>query len=151
VSKYGEPRTDAGLPADYCGAWDRSNESQRRSATERGYPPGVIRAPGAPYIVSEKFGRYETVQAVLGATTAFTELGRFSGIPDQVDVWASAAGLDVRLRDTAFPEESAVRTIANDWVRNVAARRVVEARDPAGAGGQTVSVVGKWAEPSGEH
>jgi hypothetical protein len=151
VSKYGEPRTDAGLPADYCGAGDETRKRFGVLATERGYPPGVIRAPGAAYIVSEKFGRYETVQAVLGATTTFTELGRFSGTPDQVDIWASAAGLDVRLRDTAFPEESAVRTIANDWVRNVAARRVVEARDPAGAGGQTVSVVGKWAEASGEH
>jgi hypothetical protein len=151
VTKFATPRTDAGLDTGYCGAWDRSNESQRKAATERGYPPGQPRDPGAPFIVSEKFGRYETIQAVLGATTTFTELGRFSGTPDQVDVWASAANLDVRFKDTATPEESAVKTIANDWVRNVNARRIVEARDPAGAGGQTVSVLGKWAESSGEH
>jgi len=151
VSKFATPRTDAGLPASYCGAGDESDDSQRRAAIDRGYPAGVIRAPGAAYIASEKFGRYETVQGVIPAGTAFSEIGRFSGTPDQVDVWASAAGLDVRFADTATPEESAVRTIANDWVRNVAARRIVQARDPAGAGGQTVSVLGKWAESSGEH
>lgn len=108
--------------------------------------PPRARAGGAPPITSEKFERYETLTLTLAANALFQEVGRFSGTPDAIDVWASAAGLNVRLSDLAVNEISAVVTVANDTLHTHISRRIVEAQDPAGGGTQSVRVTGKWAE-----
>lgn len=90
----------------------------------------------------------QTISAVIPAGTAFSELGRFAGTPDNIDLWASAAGMEVKLADVALNEDGFFNTQANANFRTYMTRRIVLARDPAGTGGQTITAVGKWAEPN---
>lgn len=110
-------------------------------------PPERNYANGAPPVVSEKHERYETLSLTLAANATFQEVGRFSGTPDAIDIWASAANLNVRLSDLAVVEVSVVKTEANQTLHTNISRRLVEVQDPAGTGTQSVYVTGKWAEP----
>lgn len=110
-----------------------------------GFPPERGRGYGPAPLVAEKFNRYETIAVTLGATAVFTEVGRFSGYPDAIDIWCNTAGMEVKLTDLELREESAISTEANTTIHTSISRRVVSARDPAGAGGQLLRVVGKWA------
>lgn len=109
-------------------------------------PPARTRAGGAPPITSEKFARYETIETTIAAGTDFLEQGRFSGTPDAIDIWCSAAGMQVQLADLAVNEVSSFNTEANATLSTYVSRRLVLARDPAGTGGQLLRVTGKWAE-----
>lgn len=109
-------------------------------------PPDRQRPNGNRPGVAEKHERYETLTLTLAANALFQEVGRFSGTPDAIDIWASAAGLNIRLSDLAVNEVSSVVTQANSTLETHISRRIVEAQDPTGAGTQTVHVTGKWAE-----
>lgn len=109
-------------------------------------PPERHYANGAAPVVSEKHERYEHISGTLAASTTFQEIGRFSGTPDSIDLTASASGMEIRLADVARNEVSSYLTTANVTIETHVSRRIVEARDPAGTGGQTVRAIGKWAE-----
>ncbi len=98
-------------------------------------------APGAP----EKFERYETITFTLAAVAAVQAAGRFSGTPDGIDLFASAAGVDVFLADQVGREESSIRLPALLWVETRLSRRMVFVQDTTGAGTQVIRAVGKWA------
>src|SRR6266545_125227 len=105
----------------------------------RDYGPGVV--PG-------RFPRYDAKTATLAASAAFQEVARFSGRPDRIDLHASAAGVEFRMRNRGQDVSSAlvVRTLGP--YETDASFELVEARDPAAAGGQLVTVVGYWKAES---
>jgi len=105
----------------------------------RDYGPGVV--PGS-------FPRYDSGTLTLAASTAFQQVRSFSGRPDRIDLHASAAGVEFRLRNKGQDQSSTVVTRAAGPYETDASFDLVEARDPAGAGGQFVSVVGYWRAES---
>jgi len=109
------------------------------------YPPAREREPGPAPQLSEKFERYETLTLTLAAVATVQELGRFSGTPDAIDLFASAAGVDVFLADDVGREESSFTLPAAAWLHTHVARRIVRVQDPTGTGLQVVRAVGKWA------
>lgn len=108
--------------------------------------PGV-RDYGAGNIPG-KYPRYDAKTATLAASVVFQEVARFSGRPDRIDLHASAAGVEFRMRNRGQDVSSAlvVRTLGP--YETDASFELVEARDPAGAGGQLVTVVGYWKAES---
>jgi hypothetical protein len=105
----------------------------------RGYGSGVV--PGS-------FPRYEARTATLAASTAFQEVARFSGRPDRVDLHSSAIGVEFRLRNRGQDQSANLVVRAAGPYETDASFELVEARDPAGAGGQLVTVVGYWKAES---
>lgn len=106
-----------------------------RPACGRDYGPGVV--PGS-------FPRYDARTATLAASTAFQEVARFSGRPDRIDVHASAAGVEFRFRNRGQDQSTNLVVRAAGAYETDASFELVEARDPAGAGGQLVTAVGYW-------
>lgn len=111
-----------------------------------GYPPErqAAERPAAGR-ETESFDNVEAFTATLPAGTAFTSIADFSGTPDSVHLLALTGPVDVRL---AFRGESpgrSIRIAANVPMETRARAQFVEARDPAGAGGQIVIVTGRWS------
>jgi hypothetical protein len=90
----------------------------------------------------ESFDWYEEISGVLAAGTAFVELGTFSGKPDRIRARVSASSADIRLRNPGEAAGSPIRVRLSEDENVYAGSRIVEARDPAGAGGATVFVTG---------
>lgn len=94
---------------------------------------------------SESFDWYESNRIVLAASTLFQEVISFSGRPDSIVLDSTATGVEYRLRNRGGPPGSPIR------VEGIAQRdlqvsaEIVEARDPAGAGGQGFSATGRWS------
>lgn len=94
---------------------------------------------------TESFDWYESARLVLAASTVFQEVISFSGRPDSIVLDATATGVEFRLRNRGGPPGSIIR------IEGIAQRdlqvsaEIVEARDPAGAGGQGVTATGRWA------
>ena len=109
------------------------------------FPMQREREQGPEPQLAEKFERYETLVFTLLAVATVQEAGRFSGTPDAIDLFASAAGVDVILADQVGREDSAFRLPATTWIHTHVARRIVRAQDPAGTGLQVIRAVGKWA------
>jgi len=105
----------------------------------RGYGPGAV---------ALRFPRYESRSATLAATTVFAEVARFSGRPDRVDLHSSAAGVEFRLRNRGQADNTGLIVRAAGSYETDASFELVEARDPAGAGGQLVTSVGYWQAES---
>ncbi len=106
---------------------------------ERGYGPGLA---------STKYNRYQANTITLAASTAFQEVIRFSGRPDRVDLSASAAGVEYRFRNRGEPPTDAIRAPGTAFHDTDLSKEIVEARDPTGAGGQTVTAHGMWTDAS---
>jgi len=132
-------------------------------ATPGGSPGNLERSPVAPVLfpparpdvrdygagnIPGKYPRYDAKTATLAASAVFQEVARFSGRPDRIDLHASAAGVEFRMRNRGQDVSSAlvVRTLGP--YETDASFELVEARDPAGAGGQLVTVVGYWKAES---
>lgn len=112
---------------------------------KRGYPEQRERMPEAAPHVSEKFERYETIVFTLAAVATVQEAGQFSGRPDAIDLFASAAGVDVFLTDELGREESSIRLPATDWIHTDISKRRVRVQDTTGVGTQVIRAVGKFA------
>lgn len=94
---------------------------------------------------AESFESIEGVSATLAGGTGFTTLGTFSGRPDSVLVRNFANGnIFVRFRDVVGPATSEVPLAANSMQEFRFGRRIVEARDAAGAGGQFVAAMARF-------
>jgi len=109
------------------------------------FPQARERAPGPEPQLSEKFERYETLTFTLAAVATVQEAGRFSGTPDAIDLFASAAGVNVFLADDVGREESSFTLPAAAWLHTHVSRRILRVQDPTGTGLQVVRAVGKWA------
>lgn len=110
-----------------------------------GYPaerPSAQRPAG-----SRDFKSYETTESarvVLAAGTAFQEIIAFSGRPDSIIVSSDTAGIDVRFSNRGQAARAPIRIQQVGAIYFDNADEIVEARDAAGAGGQALSVTGRW-------
>jgi len=97
-----------------------------------------------PTRTSESFDWYESARIVLAAGTAFQEVVTFSGRPESIILDTTAVGVDFRLRHRGESAGSVIR------IEGIATRvldvsaEIVEARDPAGVGGQGVTATGRF-------
>lgn len=110
-----------------------------RPAAGRDYGPGVV--PG-------RFPRVESRSATLAASTTFQEIARFSGRPDRIDLGASAVGLEFRFRNRGQDATTGLVVRGVGQYETDASFELVEARDPAGGGGQFVTATGYWRDES---
>ncbi len=108
-------------------------------------PQDRERAPEAAPHIGEKFERYETITFTLAAVATIQDAGQFSGRPDAIDLFASAAGVDVFLTDELGREESPYRLPATTWIYTSVSKRRIRVQDPTGAGTQVIRAVGKYA------
>lgn len=93
----------------------------------------------------ESFDWYDAASTTLAASTEFQEVARFSGTPESIVVQTSAAGIDVRLRNRGSAAGASIRLGVTGFQILAVAAQIVEARDPTGAGGQTVTAIGRHA------
>jgi len=97
---------------------------------------------------SESFDWYESARLVLAAGTTFQEVITFSGRPESIILDTTAAGVEFRLRHRGEAAGSNIR------IEGIATRvldvsaEIVEARDPAGVGGQGVTATGRFMSRS---
>jgi len=118
---------------------------QGRTGPAPAAPPQRERVPGPHPHIGDKYERYETLVFTLLAVATVQDAGQFSGRPDAIDLFASAAGVDVFLTDELGREESAYRLPATTWLQTFVSKRRVLVQDPAGVGLMTVRAVGKFA------
>lgn len=107
--------------------------------------PGRDVGPG---VLPGSFPRAESRSATLAAVTTFAEIARFSGRPDRIDLHSSAAGVEFRFRNRGQDATTGLVVRAAGSYETDASFDLVEARDPAGAGGQLVTAVGFWSAES---
>lgn len=93
-----------------------------------------------------RFPRYQSNTITLAATTAFQEVIRFAGRPDRIDYAASAAGVEVRFRNRGETVTDSIRVPNAAFHDTDLSKEIMEARDPAGAGGQLVTAHGMWID-----
>ena len=113
---------------------------------ECSYPPHRDIDPRDAGRVATRFPRYQSATITLAASTAFQQVVLFSGRPDRIDVAASAAGVEIRLRNRGEENTDAIRIVNAAFHETDISKEIVEARDPAGAGGQIVTAHGMWTE-----
>lgn len=109
---------------------------------------GSSRATAPPAPASREYEShdwYEEFLFTIPAGTAFVEAGRFSGIPDSLLVRTNLSSVDVRLRRDAGPAGDAIRIRVAEPTELLFGARIVEARDPAGVGGQAIFVQARFA------
>ena len=122
---------------------------------ERSQPPDVkfpdarpsIRDYGAG-LVPGRFPRMESRSATLAASALFQEIARFSGRPDRIDLGSSAVGMEFRFRNRGQDATTGLVIRGVGQYETDASFELVEARDPAGGGGQFVTAVGFWSAES---
>lgn len=126
----------------------RGNE-QQSPIIDYGYPANrpAVRDYGAGTSPG-RFPRVESRAATLAASTVFQEVARFSGRPDRIDLHSSAAAVEFRFRNRGQDATTGLVVRAAGAYETDASFDLVEARDPAGAGGQLVTAVGYWAAES---
>lgn len=101
-----------------------------------------------PGLVPGRFPRQQRFTATLGAVTTFAEVARFSGRPDRIDLHSSAAGVEFQYRNRGGDTVPGPVVRAAGAYETDASFDLVDARDPAGAGGQLVTVIGYWSAES---
>lgn len=97
-------------------------------------------------LVATRFPRYQSNTITLAASTAFQEVIRFSGRPDNIDLSASAAGVEYRFRNRGETVTDSIRAPGTAFHDTNLNKEIVEARDPTGTGGQTVTAHGTWVD-----
>jgi hypothetical protein len=132
-------------------------------ATPGGSPGNRERSPAAPVLfppprpdgrghaagaVSDSFPRYQSNTITLAATAAWQEVIRFAGRPAKIDIAASAAGVNFRLRNRGESDTDAIRIVNAAFHETEISKELVEAQDPTGAGGQIVTAHGMWIDPA---
>lgn len=111
------------------------------------YPPH--RPAGYPEAgrIAQRYQRYQSASLTLAASTVFQRVALFAGRPDRIDIMASAANVEFRFRNRGEEQtDGVVIRTATTYETNLS-KEIVEARDPAGTGGQFVSVLGMWTDP----
>ena len=97
-------------------------------------------------ITDVSFPRYQSNTITLAATAAWQEVIRFAGRPSKIDIAATAAGVNFRLRNRGEPEADAIRVVNAAYHQTEISKEIVEAQDPAAGGGQIVTAHGMWVD-----
>lgn len=93
----------------------------------------------------ESYDNAESAFITLAASTVFQEVITFGGRPESIIIDASAAAIEVRFSNRGQAPRAPVRLQHAGETRFQVAAEIVEARDPAGAGGQLVTAIGRYA------
>jgi hypothetical protein len=99
-----------------------------------GYPPE-----------RQSFDNIESFTATIGAGTTFVAVANFSGTPDSVRLAPLTGPIEFRLAFRGEAPGGPIRVDAANPLETNTRAQFVEARDPAGAGGQVVVVSGRYA------
>jgi hypothetical protein len=108
------------------------------------YPAARERPDRLPLREPKGYTSYEVVTAGAGTGGAFSEIGRFSGVPDAVEALATGGDALVILSDELGTEESAIRLVVGLAQMLHISRRVVLASNVSDAAPSTVRATGKW-------
>lgn len=103
---------------------------------------GAVERPASREYESSDW--YETRTLVLAAGTAFQEVIRFSGRADAVSVQISAVPVFIRLRNRGASGGTAIRLGATGTHELRVTGEIFEVQDQSGAGGQTITVTGRY-------
>lgn len=133
--------TDATLRA-------RVTETPERSTPPPSYPQLRPRPRGAFPSVVQKFERYEELTGSAGTGGTFSEIGKFSGQPDNIDLICTGGDALVQLTDRVGREESSLFLRQNESRKTNISRERVTATNVSDASPATIRATGKWAEPS---
>lgn len=147
--------------------WDNRDVLPVRGPAARAEPGGSEanreRSPAAPVLfpparpagrdygaghANARYPRYESRTLTLAAVATFQTVALFSGRPDRIDLHASAAGLEFRLRNRGEEQNTVIVMRAAGPYETDISKEIVEVRDPAGGGTQLVTAVGVWAAES---
>jgi len=111
-----------------------------------GYPPERQAAmrPAAGREV-ESFDNVESFTATLAAGTVFLPIANFSGTPDSVHAVAATGPVQIRMAFRGEAPGAFITLLATVPLETRARAQFIEARDPAGAGGQVVVVTGRYS------
>jgi hypothetical protein len=109
--------------------------------------PGRDVGPGT---IAASWPRQQSKTLTLAASALFQEVVRFSGRPDRIDLHSSAIGVEFQYRNRGNEAVPGPVVRAIGLYETDASFDIVEARDPAGAGGQLVTVTGYWKAESTE-
>jgi len=143
-SRYPEPR--AGRFAPHGEQRDHVGDPPA-DVIAGGYPNArpVEQYGGVPQANYDLGWWYETINFTTLAGTAFAEAGRFSGRPDSVTVHTSGPTTDIRFRRRGGPPGDSISVDGTGPMEIGASGEILEARDPAGAGGTAVRAVGRFS------
>lgn len=97
---------------------------------DRSRPVGA--APDSPSAT------YDSGSFTLPAGTAFSTVARFAGRPDFIGITCTAVGTEARLTDIGENPGPTFDAARFGIVGDLPGRDLLEARDPAGVGGQVV-------------
>jgi hypothetical protein len=111
-----------------------------------GYPPERQSAmrPAAGREI-ESFDNVESFTATLAAGTVFLPIANFSGTPDSIHAVAATGPVQIRIAFRGEAPPSFITLLAGVQLETRARGQFVEARDPAGAGGQVVIITGRYS------
>ena len=108
------------------------------------YPAARDRPDPAPLPGGTGYARYQTVTGLVASSAVMTEVGRFAGIPDAIDLVSVNGSSDVILTDEFGTEESRIRLVSGITVPMYIRRRVVLAQIASAPDTPTVFAIGKW-------
>ena len=109
-----------------------------------GYPEARSRASGQAPGLPDRYARYESMSVALADTDAPVEVGRFSGVPDAIDLFAEGGAVTFILTDELGAEESTIRVPSGVMRETRIGRRVIRANRTTAGGTPTANAVAKW-------
>jgi hypothetical protein len=92
----------------------------------------------------ESFDSYESGTTILPAGSTFAEVITFGGRPDSIEINCIGGPIEVRLRNRGEAGPAPVNIPSGGTLNFRVAAEIVEARDPAGAGAQRVTAIGRY-------
>lgn len=113
---------------------------------EHRYPKARERAPDGGGPAPAGYPKHEAFFPTVPAGTAFSEVARFTGRPDRIRIRGGAIDTDVQLVERGRSASTTIRVAINEILELAPGQERVLARDPAGAGGQALEILGLWSK-----
>jgi len=87
---------------------------------------------------------YEELLFLIPAGAAFVEAGRFATRPDKIIARTNLSSVEIRLKPRGGAPGDFLRLRVAEPITFPTGAEIIEARDPAGAGGQTIFITGLY-------
>jgi hypothetical protein len=113
------------------------------------YPPPRVRPALPPTTLDVRFERQETTRGFVTLSDSDTDVIRFSGEVDSVEVFVETFGAILTFTDRDNVELDTITLRVNTTYSARYACSVVRARNAVGGSNATVQVIGRWARRSG--